>query len=100
MLFAILMKVKAGTEAERLQRRLQQDYPESVRVVAEYWLHTSDPEVILFVESEGFANLFEVTIPWSDFFDIKVYPAIEAQEGMAQALSMMGEGEGNGGLPG
>lgn len=37
MLVIAMGKVKAGTLQERLARRVEWQYPEGMRVVAEYW---------------------------------------------------------------
>ena len=52
MLFVIMGKAKAGTARERLARRVQWQYPEEIRVTAEYWLPTNDPKLITNAEAD------------------------------------------------
>ena len=89
MLFVLLLKVRAGTSRERLARRMQWQPPEGVRQVAEYWLQTSDPHIIVIVEADSVAPLMAVTATWDDVFDVTVVPAITAEEGLQLAQQMM-----------
>ena len=89
MLFVALMKVKAGTEEERMMRRLQWESPEGFKVVAEYWLHTHDPQVVVVFESESFVPIAQMTSAWDDVFDITVIPAITAEDGLEMGKQMM-----------
>ena len=90
MLFVALFKVRAGTEEERLARRLQLGNFEGVNTKAEYWLHTPDPESIHIFEAESFAAMMQITGTWNDLYDVKIYPAIEAAEGIEMARQMTG----------
>lgn len=90
MLFVALMKVKAGTEEERIGRRLEWEAPEGMEIVGEYWLHTTDPEIVVVIEADGFASLLGFTGAWNDVYDIKIYPAIGADEGLELVKQMMG----------
>lgn len=89
MLFVTLLKPSGGTPQERAARRLQWQYPEGLRPVAEYWLQTTDPAVIAVYEADSVAPIMAVNIEWSDLFDITVVPAVTADEGLRLLQQMM-----------
>jgi hypothetical protein len=89
MLFVSLLRTSAGTPQETAARRLKWQYPEGVRVVAEYWLQTSDPAVIAVFEADSVAPIMAINVEWGDIFDITVVPAITAEEGLALLRQMM-----------
>jgi len=89
MLFATLCKVRAGTAKERMARRLEWQFPEGVRVVAEYWLQTNDPQVVLIIEADSVAPIIAATAAWDDVFYMTVVPAITAEEGLQLAKQML-----------
>ena len=91
MLFVSLLKVKSGTMKERMPRRAGWQYPDGMRMVAEYWLQTSDPAIITVAEADSIAPLMAAVAQWDDFFDITVIPAVTAEEGLQLALQMMQE---------
>jgi hypothetical protein len=82
MLFVALGKVRAGTVQERTARRMEWQYPEGARVVAEYWLQVQDPNVITVFEAESIAPIMAATSPWDDVFDFTIVPAVSAEEGL------------------
>jgi hypothetical protein len=89
MLFVAFLKATGGTPKENTARRMQWQYPEGVRVVAEYWLQTGDPIVIVIFEADSIAPIMAVTTEWGDIFDITVVPAITAEDGLELAKQMM-----------
>lgn len=89
MLFVSLLKVRSGTMKERMARRVGWQYPDGMRPVAEYWLQTPDPAVILIAEADSVAPIMAVVAQWDDFFDITVIPAVTAEEGLQLAQQMM-----------
>ena len=89
MLFVSLLKVRSGTLKERTARRVQWQYPEGMRMVAEYWLQTPDPHVICVAEADSIAPIMAAVAEWDDVFDITVIPAITAEEGIELAKQMM-----------
>ena len=91
MLFVTLLKTRAGTTKERIARRLEWQYPEGMRLVAEYWLQTPDPNVIVVVEADSIAPIMAATSAWDDLDDITVIPAVTAEEGMALARQAMAQ---------
>ena len=42
--------------------------------MAEYWLETEAPRVVVIVESEGMAPLGAIRRDWGDIFEIEVFP--------------------------
>ncbi len=91
MLFVTLLKPKAGTSKERITRRAQWQYPQGMRMVAEYWLQTTDPAVISVCEAESVAPIMVALAEWDDVFDFTVVPAITAEEGLQLAKQMIQE---------
>lgn len=89
MIFVTLCKAKSGTQVERTARRLDYQYPEGMRVLGEWWLQTPDPEVVLVTEADGPAAMLAARSAWDDFFDITIFPAVAAEEGMAIARQAM-----------
>lgn len=86
MLFVALAKVRAGTRQERIARRLEWQYPEGARLVAEYWLQIDDPQVISVLEADSVAPLMAAVSAWDDVFELTVVPAITAEEGLQLAM--------------
>jgi hypothetical protein len=89
MLFVSLLRTSAGTPQETTARRLKWQYPEGVRVVAEYWLQTNDPAVIVILEADSIAPILAINVEWGDVFDITVVPAITAEDGLQLLKQMM-----------
>ena len=89
MLFVATLKATGGTQAERTARRLEWDYPEGMRPIAEYWVMGGDVDVIGVFEANDVAPIMALLMPWTDMFDISVAPAVTAQDGMHLAQQMM-----------
>ena len=90
MLFVALLKVRGtNTFQEGVARRLQWDYPESVRVLGEYWLETEAPRVIAVMEAQSMEALGQLRMDWDDMFEIEVFPAVTAEQGMEMARQAM-----------
>lgn len=88
MLFVAVCKATAPMR-ERAARRLDYTYPEGLNVVAEYWLQSSDPGVILISESDDIGSMMAAITAWDDVFDISVFPAVTADDGMRLARESM-----------
>jgi hypothetical protein len=82
MLFVALGKVRSGTAQERTARRLEWQYPEGAKVLAEYWLQTNNPNVITVFEADNIAPIMAATSAWDDLVEFTIIPAVSAQEGM------------------
>jgi hypothetical protein len=89
MLFVALLKSKAGTMKERIERRARWQYPEGMKPIAEYWLQTADPDVVAIFEADSVAPIMATLGEWGDVFEICVYPAITAEDGLELAKQMM-----------
>jgi hypothetical protein len=89
MLFIALLSAKEGTIKERISRRLQWRYPEELDVVAEYWLQTPDPEVILVGEADSIVPMMMALVAWDDLYDITVVPGSTAEQGLDIVKQMM-----------
>jgi len=86
MLFVSILNAKPGsTRRSRSQRRLDWTYPPGMRVIGEYWLATEHPAVVFISEAETMEPIRETMSAWDDAFDIEVFPAVTADEGMALA---------------
>ena len=90
MLYVALMKIIEGKNNEALAKRLQWQFPEGMNVVAQYWLVTPDPNVIVIFKTDSKASLMQFQGDWNDYFAITIVPAITAEEGMEMAKRMMG----------
>lgn len=92
MLFVLLLETKPGTTfQEGGTRRLQWQYPEGMEVLAEYWLETDSPRVVSIVEAESMAPFGAIRMHWGDLFEIDVFPAVTAEQGMEMVRQGMSE---------
>jgi hypothetical protein len=84
MLFVAVMKARPATEQARIARRMTWQYPTipGLEAVGEYWLQTSDPACIAVFKADSCGQIWAAIAGWDDFFDISVYPAISAEEGL------------------
>ena len=90
MLFVVLGSVRAGTSRDRIERRLAYAHPEGIRPVAEYWLQTPDPVMILVADADDVASMMAGSSQWDDLLSIRVIPAVTAEQGLEIAKKMMG----------
>ncbi|MCX8033618.1 MAG: hypothetical protein N3B14_09615 [Thermoleophilia bacterium] len=88
MLFVTLGSVRAGTDRERIARRMGWSYPPGVRLVAEYWLQSDSPKLIVVTEADDIAPIMAATSQWDDVFSLTVVPACTAEQGMEIAKQM------------
>jgi hypothetical protein len=70
-------------------RRLQWSYPEGANVLAEDWLETYSPRVISIMEADGMEPFGQIRMQWRDLFEIEVYPAVTAEQGMGMLRQAM-----------
>ena len=93
MLFVVLLGAKPGsTFQEGGARRLRWEYLEGMNVLAEYWLETDSPRVVSVVETESMALFGAIRMTWGDLFEIDVFPAVTADQGMEMLRQAMSEG--------
>ena len=90
MLFVTLLSRKPTFTFEKaMQRRAEWKEPEGVKPVAEYWLMTPSPMVISVDEADSISPLMASVAGWSDLFDMTIFPAISAEEGLKLASQMI-----------
>lgn len=90
VLFVALLTTKPGsTFQEGGGRRLQWSYPEGVNVLGEYWLETDSPRVVSVMEAESMVPFGQLRMHWGDLFEIEVYPAVTAEQGMEMLRQAM-----------
>ena len=58
---------------------------------AEYWLETDSPRVVAVMEAESMAPFGQIRMEWGDLFEIEVYPAVTAEQGMEMLRQAMSE---------
>lgn len=93
MRFVTLCRVRGGTFHERVQRRLSWNFPEGIEVVAEYWLPSTDPNVILVTETDRPETIMTARADWDDVFEMETYPAMTAEEGLELGRKMVAAGK-------
>jgi len=71
-------------------RRATWQYPEGIRLIAEYWPSSSDVQVVSIFSADNYASVMELVFEWNDIFDIDVYPAISAEDGLKVGAEVFG----------
>ena len=84
--FVALLKFRPAVSAAEadaaLGRRAAWKYPEDIKVIAEYWPLSSAVQVVSILAAESIEKIMELVFEWNDVFDIDVYPAVSADEGL------------------
>jgi len=84
--YVSLLRFRASVPAaERdgaLMRRAGWKYPDGIRVIAEYWPISSAVTVVTIFSTDSPDTLLELELEWGDVFDIDVYPAVSAEDGL------------------
>lgn len=65
-----------------LARRAKWKYPNTMKVLGEYWLADSNPAVISIFEAGDYSPIMELSLTWGDVFDITCTPATTPEEGL------------------
>jgi Domain of unknown function (DUF3303) len=65
-----------------LARRATWKYPQGVDVIAEYWPASASVQVVSIFSADNFEALLELELEWNDVFEIAIYPAVAAEEGL------------------
>jgi hypothetical protein len=91
MLYVMLLKMTPGGPPmqETLARRMEWEPPEGMHIIAEYWPQTPDPAVIAIFEADSAVPMMAVNAAWGDAFQITVFPAMTAEDGLEMARQMM-----------
>jgi hypothetical protein len=86
MEFVALLKFRPSVPAaERdaaLMRRAGWQYPDGIKVIAEYWPLSGEYQVVTVFSAETVAPIMEIEFEWDDVFDMTVTPAVSADEGL------------------
>jgi hypothetical protein len=82
--------VSAAERDAALQRRASWQYPDGIKVIAEYWPISADIQVVTVFSTDDFAGVMELNFEWSDVFDISVYPAVSAEQGLQTGAEVFG----------
>src|SRR3954454_20894378 len=82
MLFVMVLKAHSETLQMRTIRRLHWEYPESLKIVGEYWLESDDPSAIVVLEAESMDMLTACTMAGEGGMDIEVFQATTAEQGL------------------
>jgi len=73
-----------------LVRRVGWQYPKGVRHIAEYWPASGSIQVVTIFSADDYPSVMEVVFEWNDVFDIDVFPAISAEEGLKVGPEVFG----------
>jgi hypothetical protein len=82
--------VSAAERDAALQRRASWQYPDGIKVIAEYWPISADIQVVTVFSTDDFAGVMELNFEWSDVFDISVHPAVSAEQGLQTGAEVFG----------
>jgi hypothetical protein len=76
----------AGLPRSRQGRRRRPpaawNYPDGIKLIAEYWPLSSAVQVVSIMSADSIEKIMELFFEWDDVFDIDVYPAVSAEEGL------------------
>jgi hypothetical protein len=93
MLYVMTMKFKQGLTRQQtddaMARRASWEVPKGMNEIGEFWLASSDLDVVVIFETDSFEPIMEVGMEWGDVFDIKVTPAITADDGLKIGSELM-----------
>lgn len=94
MEYVALLRFREGVSAaERdgaLMRRADYQYPEGINLIAEYWPVSAEYQVVSVFAAETISPVMQIELEWSDVFDISVFPAVSAEEGLRIGPEMFG----------
>src|SRR3978361_2373450 len=86
MEYVALMRFRPQVSAEErdraLMRRAAWVYPEGIRPIAEYRPVADQVQVVTIFAAETFAPVMEVECEWNGVFDVSIFPAVSAEEGL------------------
>ena len=92
--YVALLTPRSSTTSEQrdgaLMRRASWEYPAGIKVIAEYWPSSAAVQVVSIFSADSYAAIWELVSEWNDVFDINVYPAISAAEGLKVGPEVFG----------
>ena len=77
---------------ECIGKRTEYTYPEGIKPIAEYWpagVGHDYPAVVSIFEATDFAPFLAMEMLWSEYFEMKWFPVVDADDGVkfvAQAM--------------
>lgn len=74
--------ISAEQRDNALSRRASWQYPEGITVIAEYWPMSAEYQVVTIFSAATFAPVLELVFEWNDVFDLSIFPAVSAEEGL------------------
>ncbi|MGZ4570209.1 MAG: DUF3303 domain-containing protein [Blastococcus sp.] len=74
--------VPAAERDAALMRRAAWKYPDGITLISEYWPMSGDYQVVTTFAADSIAPIMEIEFEWNDVFDISVFPAVSADEGL------------------
>jgi Protein of unknown function (DUF3303) len=84
--FVAHMKFRPSLSAAEVDgamiRRASYEYPEGVKLIAEYWPISSASQVVAIWSADSIDRILEMALEWDDVFEIDVHPAISAEDGL------------------
>lgn len=86
MIYVVLASMKeSATRRDAMKRRLEFHFPDEVKIVGEYWLQATRPQVITIVDTGSPAAITATIAQWDDLYELDVFPALPAEEGLELA---------------
>ena len=82
--------VSAADRDAALMRRTAWEYPAGLKVIAEYWPFAADIDVVSIISADDYESVMELYFEWNDVFDIAVYPAVSAEDGLKSGPEVFG----------
>jgi Protein of unknown function (DUF3303) len=82
--------VSAADRDAALMRRASWKYPDGVEVTVEYWPMSAEHQVVTVFAADSVAPIMEIVYQWNDVFDISVFPAVSAEEGLRVGPDIFG----------
>jgi hypothetical protein len=82
--------VSPADQDAALMRRAAWKYPDGIRVMFEYWPMSAEYQVVTAFEADSFPPIMELVFEWNDVFDISVFPAVSAEEGLRVGPEVFG----------
>ncbi|MDR2986628.1 MAG: DUF3303 family protein [Nocardiopsaceae bacterium] len=82
--------VPVAERDEALVRRSTWKYPPGVQMIAEYWPSSASVQVVSIFSADSSESLLELELEWGDVFDIAIYPAVSAEDGLRMGPDVIG----------
>lgn len=73
-----------------MSRRASWQYPDGVKVTTECWPLSGEYQVVTVFAADSFAPIMEIVFEWNDVFEISVFPAVSAEEGLRVGPEVFG----------